>query len=114
MSEVSPSFSRQDHWQDYAACSPSTSADFYIDGKGNAEAINRARKICITCPVILECLQHAVEHKERENVWGGLTPSERASYRVGSYTYTDISKESLIKSVKDRITAYKPQKSKSA
>lgn len=38
---------------------------------------DRAIKICQTCPVVQECLAHALEHDERFGVWGGTLPQQR-------------------------------------
>lgn len=38
---------------------------------------DEARKICDICPVKRECLNEALETKERFGMWGGLTPIER-------------------------------------
>lgn len=37
----------------------------------------RAKLLCATCPVQEECRRHALHHRERYGVWGGLTSSER-------------------------------------
>lgn len=37
-----------------------------------------AKRECAGCPVIAECLAHAIEHQEPHGVWGGTTPAERA------------------------------------
>ena len=38
---------------------------------------NRAKALCATCPVRVECLEYADDNDEREGIWGGLTPTER-------------------------------------
>jgi WhiB family transcriptional regulator, redox-sensing transcriptional regulator len=40
-------------------------------------AYGEARKICNACPVKSECLDHALDERERYGMWGGLTPLER-------------------------------------
>lgn len=42
-----------------------------------SEHYDEAREICNACPVQKICLAHALEHKERFGMWGGLTPIER-------------------------------------
>lgn len=39
-----------------------------------------AKSYCSTCPVIDQCLEHALKVKEPYGVWGGLTTSERAAF----------------------------------
>jgi WhiB family redox-sensing transcriptional regulator len=34
---------------------------------------------CNQCPVVKQCLEHALKVKEPYGVWGGLTTSERAA-----------------------------------
>lgn len=41
-----------------------------------------ARLICYECPVQVECLNSAIDNKERTGVWGGLTESQRRRYAV--------------------------------
>jgi WhiB family redox-sensing transcriptional regulator len=44
-------------------------------------SISHARKVCTTCPVRIECLEHALEHGELHGVWGGMTPNQRKAIR---------------------------------
>src|SRR5687768_12531727 len=37
----------------------------------------RAEKLCQGCPVIMECLEYALENDERFGIWGGLTARSR-------------------------------------
>lgn len=37
----------------------------------------RAKAVYASCPVRVECLDHAIEHGETDSVWGGLDPAER-------------------------------------
>jgi WhiB family redox-sensing transcriptional regulator len=53
------------------------------DVKGNTffpmtrEESQRALAICSTCPVQLECLEYALEARERYGIWGGKTEKQR-------------------------------------
>jgi WhiB family redox-sensing transcriptional regulator len=40
----------------------------------------QAKKVCASCPVILECLEYAQVNAFREGIWGGLSANER--YRL--------------------------------
>ncbi len=42
-----------------------------------SEYYDEAREICSVCPVRPNCLNYAMENKERYGMWGGLTPIER-------------------------------------
>ena len=74
------------NWEDDAACKELTREqkdDFYPirgDGKGKA-MINRARKICMECPVLYECLYAALVTNERYGVWGMSSPKQRLILR---------------------------------
>lgn len=37
----------------------------------------RARAVCVRCPVIAECRAHALAVREPYGVWGGMTAEER-------------------------------------
>lgn len=47
-----------------------------VHDKAKREAI--AKQICEGCPVVQECLDHALRVPENYGVWGGTTPEERA------------------------------------
>ena len=49
------------------------SAFFPSDGVG----VDRARKICATCPVQSPCLEYALEQRIDHGVWGGTSERER-------------------------------------
>ena len=36
-----------------------------------------AKALCAVCPVVQECLEHALQVREPYGVWGGLTINER-------------------------------------
>ena len=38
---------------------------------------SRAKQICAACPVQAPCLEFAINNREREGIWGGLTVAER-------------------------------------
>lgn len=42
---------------------------------------DRAKRICATCPLQRDCLEHAVEFPEKTGVWGGLDEDERRRVR---------------------------------
>lgn len=45
-------------------------------------AIQNAKSICTSCPVIEQCLTHALRVDE-EGIWGGLTKRERDDLKKG-------------------------------
>ncbi|MBA4024887.1 MAG: transcription factor WhiB [Gordonia sp.] len=38
---------------------------------------DQAKRVCLECPVVLECRMHAITCNEPSGVWGGLTLAER-------------------------------------
>lgn len=73
-------------WQERAACAGADTEEFYPEKGGNSGA---AKRICNgtedqpACPVRMECLHWAIEHKERDGIWGGMSEMERRSYARG-------------------------------
>ena len=46
-------------------------------GKKKRQIEKEAKKVCNGCPVINECLSHAISIPEFFGVWGGMTADER-------------------------------------
>lgn len=46
---------------------------FPSDGAG----VERARRICATCPVAATCREYALQHRIEHGVWGGCSERER-------------------------------------
>lgn len=62
------------NWADSAACRDMTS-DIFFPEQGNP--CSAARRVCATCVVRDECLEHALAFNERHGVWGGASERER-------------------------------------
>jgi WhiB family transcriptional regulator, redox-sensing transcriptional regulator len=61
-------------WRADAACREvDVEAFFAVDEASQQEAL----AICETCPVRLECLEHAIAAREQYGVWGGMREQER-------------------------------------
>jgi WhiB family transcriptional regulator, redox-sensing transcriptional regulator len=74
------------HWQRSARCRVDAGRDFYPPFAGERKHDRKARElrakaVCESCPVRVECLDHAVTSGERYGVWGGLTSDERLTWR---------------------------------
>ncbi len=68
-------------WRARAACSGHLHTLFFpIDGPDDTST-ERARAICMSCPVSDECLEYALETNQRAGIWGGTTEDERKSLR---------------------------------
>lgn len=72
-------------WQRFAACRGTGHAVFFgAEGEQPSSRDQRereAKQVCARCPVQAQCLEHALTVAEPYGVWGGLTTSERRSYR---------------------------------
>lgn len=61
-------------WAVFAACKNEMSLTFFPQNRQEERA---ALKICSLCPVVDDCLDHAISTDERFGVWGGTTERER-------------------------------------
>ena len=64
------------NWRKLSACEGLDPDIFYPASEDDA-ASAPAKAVCETCPVKQPCLEHALENREREGVWGGMTERER-------------------------------------
>jgi WhiB family redox-sensing transcriptional regulator len=60
-------------WTTAAACSGSDPDSLFVQGA----AQNRAKAICMGCPVRTECLADSLDNRIEFGVWGGMTERER-------------------------------------
>jgi WhiB family redox-sensing transcriptional regulator len=49
---------------------------------GSAPEQGKAKAICQSCPVIVDCRAHALLHDERIGVWGGLDQDQLEQIRA--------------------------------
>ncbi len=61
-------------WEASALCAQ-TDPDTFFPEKGGAST--PAKRVCAVCPVRAECLEEALERRERFGIWGGLSEHER-------------------------------------
>lgn len=71
---LSPPILEERPWAVFAACHEADSEMFFPNSR---EQESRALAICATCPVIEDCLEYAVDSRERYGVWGGTTEKGR-------------------------------------
>ena len=61
-------------WRDQAACRGLDPTIFYpVDDDG----VSVAQVVCNACDVRHECLEYALERREKDGVWGGATERDR-------------------------------------
>ena len=64
-----------DDWASRGACRTSDPDTLFVQGA----AQNRAKAVCMGCPVRTECLSDALDNRVEFGVWGGMTERERRS-----------------------------------
>lgn len=68
-------------WQREGLCRGKNSAMFYHPrgerGPARARREERAKTICRSCPVIVQCRHYALSTEEQHGIWGALGESER-------------------------------------
>ena len=60
-------------WSARAACRGTDPDTLFVQGA----AQNRAKAVCMGCPVRTECLADALDNRVEFGVWGGMTERER-------------------------------------
>lgn len=68
-------------WRELAACSGRTDDLFFPSNESDFSMVRNAKALCRACPVLEECLQYALDTKQTEGIWGGLTSRERRAAR---------------------------------
>jgi WhiB family redox-sensing transcriptional regulator len=60
-------------WTARSACNDADPDELFVTGA----AQNRAKAVCLGCPVRTECLADALDNRVEFGVWGGMTERER-------------------------------------
>ncbi len=70
-------------WRDRAACLDEDPELFFPIGNGDPafRQIERAKVVCHRCEVIETCLSWAMESRQDDGVWGGLSADERRALK---------------------------------
>jgi WhiB family redox-sensing transcriptional regulator len=61
-------------WRQLGACRGLDPGIFYPETDEEAES---AKAVCGACGVRTACLEHALQRREKQGVWGGCTERER-------------------------------------
>ncbi len=69
-----PEYDAEHTWMLSGLCRDREPSFFFpSDGVG----VERARRVCATCPVVSECLEYALTYRIEHGVWGGASERER-------------------------------------
>ena len=70
-------------WRDRAACLDEDPELFFPIGNTNPAflQIKTAKAVCGRCEVVETCLQWAMESRQDDGVWGGMSADERRSLK---------------------------------
>ncbi|HET7277067.1 MAG TPA: WhiB family transcriptional regulator [Dermatophilaceae bacterium] len=74
-------------WQLEGSCRR-VSPDMFFHPEGERGSARRSRdtaakEVCLGCPVLRECREHALRVREPYGVWGGMTEDDREAYYAG-------------------------------
>lgn len=73
-------------WMDDAACKNTDPNDWFPEEYSLAHD-NKMTRICIEqCPVQEQCLNYAIEHREKLGIWGGFTQQELKGIRTKRFS----------------------------
>lgn len=90
----------RDDWWRVAACRNAEAELFFpvSDRPASARSIRQAKMVCESCPVSRQCLRYALENRQEQGIWGGLTETERSalSRRAGKLPAASRSVSDLV------------------
>jgi WhiB family redox-sensing transcriptional regulator len=66
-------FTWVEQWALQGSCTTSEPDALFVRGA----AQQQAKQVCMSCPVIAECLADALDNQTEFGVWGGMTERER-------------------------------------
>lgn len=62
-------------WYADALCAQVGDSEQFYPEKGRVS--NAAKKVCLMCDVREECLEYALDNRERFGIWGGVSERDR-------------------------------------
>lgn len=72
-------------WQDDAAClGLDVNVFFPLGEQTESETTSQARRICMACPVLIECREWSLAVVPEFGIFGGLTADERRAVRMAA------------------------------
>lgn len=79
-----PDFFTGEFWRDEAACKGMDQSIFFPE---RGESTDEAKRVCMGCPVKVDCAEYALTTKQEIGIWGGLSNRQRRSIKRGALTY---------------------------
>ncbi len=76
-----PTDEKRRDWRNSAACRGVDTTLFF---PGQGEPVGEAQDVCALCDVRVECVEFALESRQRFGIWGGTTERERRRLRAES------------------------------
>ena len=55
--------------------------ELFLGTAAKASNLTEARKVCVSCPVLKDCLTHALEEPEEWGIWAGTSAMGRETMR---------------------------------
>ena len=81
-------------WQLHGACRGVDSDLFFHPenerGPSRSGREAAAKAVCLHCPVLKQCREHALTIREPYGVWGGMSEAERVSVVAGQATLARV------------------------
>ena len=66
-------------WRQEALCAETDPEAFFPEKGGSTR---EAKRVCVSCPVRMQCLEYALDNDERFGIWGGLSERERRRVKL--------------------------------
>jgi len=66
-------------WRQEALCAETDPEAFFPEKGGSTR---EAKRVCVGCPVRMQCLEYALDNDERFGIWGGLSERERRRVKL--------------------------------
>jgi WhiB family redox-sensing transcriptional regulator len=66
-------------WRQDALCAETDPEAFFPEKGGSTR---EAKRVCVGCPVRMQCLEYALDNDERFGIWGGLSERERRRVKL--------------------------------
>ena len=66
-------------WRLEALCAETDPEAFFPEKGGSTR---EAKRVCVGCPVRMQCLEYALDNDERFGIWGGLSERERRRVKL--------------------------------